>query len=82
MRHFPTEKNSKIQVFFTKKFCAFRALDIAPLDFPVLFFFRQPTDLIVYVTPFKETTKTTQAKSGKSEFSAKGRPFHFLTFFT
>ena len=44
------------------------------------FFFRQTTDLTVYVLIFTETTKATQAKSGQCKPSAKGPPFHFLPF--
>ena len=42
-------------------------------------FFRQTTDLIAYVPLFTETDKTTQAKSGQCQLSAKGPPF--ITFF-
>ena len=67
-----------------KKLCAFRALDIAPiLDIPsCFFFFRQTTEFIVYVPLFTETTKTTQAKSGQCNLSAKGPSFIFYFFLT
>ena len=42
-------------------------------------FFRQTTDLIVYVPLF---TETTEAKSGHCKLSAKGPLFHFFTFLT
>ena len=47
------------------------------------FFFVRPqktTDIIVYVPPFTETDKTTQAKSGQCKLNAKG-PLSFFTFF-
>ena len=44
-------------------------------------FFRQTTDLIVYVPLFTETAKTTQAKSGQCKLSAKGPPFIFSLFY-
>ena len=43
----------------------------------LVIFFRQTTDLIAYVPLFTEIDKTTQAKSGQWELSAKGPPFHF-----
>ena len=43
-------------------------------------FFRQTTDLIVYVPLFTETDKFTQAKFDQGKLTAKGPPFHFLPF--
>ena len=45
-------------------------------------FFRQTTDLIVYVPLFTEITITTQYKSGQCKLSAKSPPFIFYFFFT
>ena len=52
------------------------------LQWLVFLFFRQTTDLIVYLPLFTETTKTTQAKSGQCKLSAKGPLLSFFTFLT
>ena len=49
-------------------------------DVPVLFFFRQTTELIAYVPLFTETDKFTQAKFHQCKLTAKGPPFRFLPF--
>ena len=59
--------------------CAFLMKRARLLQWLVIFF-RQTTDLIVYVPLFTENDKTTQAKSGQCKLSAKGPPFHFLLF--
>ena len=46
-----------------------------------LVFFRQTTDIIVYVPLFTETTKTTQANSDQCNLIAKGPPFIFYLFY-
>ena len=43
----------------------------------LVFFVRPQTSSRGHVPLFKETDKTTQAKSGQCKLSAKGPPFHF-----